>query len=831
MTKIRRFFEGQGIACLGIGLFVVCMAVVFFTALPKFDALVSPDSGPYFGFAYRTGVLEGLLTGSAFTPHALCWLLFDPLYAHELSYIIDTLVLVLAGVYYLTGRRVHPLAAWAGGLALGLSGYTFTLFSAGHRGYFHMFSSAVWSFGLLIRCFDTRKLFYFAALGLVLAWGVTFQPDVMVMVGAVAAAYALWLTRHPKPEAGNWKQGVWQQIVSVWPRFSVSVLVLALVGFGGLRAAVTTQIANRDAQIAGASGQVAKADNVKPEKPSAAERHDRWLFATNWSLPPEDVLEFIVPGVFGDESMQVPDPYWGRLGRPSDETFQKGRMMPNYRQHTVYLGEVSVLFALLGVMAWHFRKRVKDLPPVRGTADVSDVPFWCAVWVLCLVLAMGRYTPLYRLFYALPYMDYIRAPVKFHHLVEMASAFLAGFGMDAFLRAERTDMRRRLMWLGGGFAGVLLVGALVAVVAKPQLVRHITELGLGQTAAALGDYAVQNLLRSACLAALVAGLAYAACKGGARAVVGIGVSLVAVLALEQACVAHRYARVIDVEPFYHENAVVKAIKKTAGGQVVNVVNYVTANVWAQEWFSTSLSLNGIQNMAPSPDDRGSLYERLFTALQKDPLRLWRALNVQYVIVPRKGADGLMRSGALRPVFDFELGCGVLRQIQPGEKSLVLAAVAGSEPGAHAVTRWKGGVAPESQPEELTRSSLVVSQAPEAASGSGAVGEAKLSYESVWGFPLRFATRLTCASGSPVLLLFNQRLDAAWEVLVDGAAVPSYLSDGVWLSAVVPQGTHRVVLQKKRQVAPGAVSFAVTLALLSWGVWPLAAGKRAKEVSA
>ncbi len=828
--RISRLFDGHGIAWLGFIIFAVCALIIFSDTLPLYAALTSPDSGPYFAYPYRTGVLERLLTGAAFTPHTLYWLLFDSLVAHELTYILDSLMLACAGVYYLTGRRVHPVAAWAGGLALGLSGYTLTLFCAGHRGYFHMFSSTVWAFGLLIRCFETRRLLHFALLGLVLSWGVVYQPDVLVLVGAVAAAYALWLTGHPKSENGSWKLGVWKRIVSVWPRFIVSVLVLGLAGFSGLRMAVTTQIANRDAQIAGVSPQNA-ATAKKSGSQTDAEKHNRWIFATNWSLPPEDMLEFIVPGVFGDDSMQMPYPYWGRLGRPSAESFQMGRMMPNYRGHTVYLGVVSVIFALFGVRVWFSQRKAKKGLSLQPAVDYSDVPFWCTVWVVCLVLAMGRYTPFYRLFYSIPYMDYIRAPVKFHHLVEVATAFLAGFGIDAFLRLEGAALRRKLMWLSGGMAGALMICALVFLVAKPLIVRHITELGMGQAAQALGGYAIQNLLRSAALLALVAGLAYAAVKGSGRMLVGVGCVVLTVVAMEQAWVARRYVRVIDVESCYRENAVVKAVKKASAGQLANVINYATPNVFAQDWFSTSLVLNGIHNLAPAPDERGTPYERLFTLLQKDPLRLWQALNVQYVIVSRKAVDALLRSGVLRPVLDFELGAGVVRQVQPGEQSLVLAEVTGSKPGARAVTHWKGGVAPEGQSDAMAQAASVVSQSPEAVNSVEKVGAVTLAYESVWGFPLQFATRLTCTSASSVLVLFNQRFDAGSEVLVDGVSVPCYLSDGVWLSAVVPQGTHQVVLRKKREITPAAVSLGVTFVLLIWGIGAYVAGGRVREVRA
>ena len=219
---------------------------------------------------------------------------------------------------------------------------------------------------------------------------------------------------------------------------------------------------------------------------------------------------------------------------------------------------------------------------------------------------MGRYTPLYRLFYAIPYMGYIRCPVKFIHLVEIATAFLAGFGMDLFLRTERREMLRKLFWLGISAAGLMLTGSLVSLVAKSQIVRLISDLGMPKVADCLGNYMVWNLLRSTGLAALVGGMAYSVDKWGKRIAIWAGAILVIVGAVEQANVACRYVRVIDVEPLYRANAVVKAVHKAANGQCVNVLNYVTPNVWAQDWFSTALTVNNINNLAPSPSDRGTV---------------------------------------------------------------------------------------------------------------------------------------------------------------------------------------------------------------------------------
>ena len=817
------FIRKRRFACFGIGLFITSVIAVFFSVLSKYVGLIAPDSAPFFAYPWRTAHAELMLGGGTFTPHNLYWLIVHPLCAHELTYILDSLVLTLGGVYYLRTQRVHPLAAWFGGLALGLCGYTFTLFSAGHRGYFHMFSCAVWAFGFISRGFETRRLVYFAMLGLVFAWGVPYQPDVLLLVGALAAVYALWRTFAQSGDGGARKSEMLSAILRVWPKFAVSLLVLVLAGFAGMRSATTTQIVNRDAQIAGASGKTVEASGGKKMERTPEEERERWLFATGWSLPPEDVLEFIVPGVFGNDSVQPPYPYWGRLGRPDDSVFQKGRMMPNYRQHTVYLGLIPVLFAMFAVWTWGSIRR-------KGRADetsarLTDMPFWCAVWVVCLLLAFGRYTPIYRLFYAIPYMDYIRAPVKFLHLVEIATAFLAGFGMNAFLRGERAVLRRRLLGLGVGLTAFLLVGAVVALMSKPAIIRHVTELGMGQFAETLGGYTVQNVLRAAVYAVLATAAVFLVVWNTSERVVVMAAGiLLALMVLDQSLVARRYVRDINLEPHYHENAVIKALRKNADGQVANVVNYATQGSAWQNWLGASLSMNGIRNLMPSQDELQEPYGQVFLALQKDPARLWQTLQAQAVIVPRQNAEGLFRSGVLHPLLDFELGAGVVRQVQqPGEKTLSLARVVRTTNSPRFIANWRGDVPLDKQVEAVVGGTLTISDAPAPAGEKDT--DAKVEMLSSRGFPGVFATRVKVSAKAGGLVVFNERVADKQEILVDGQIVSKYTVDAIWPATIIPAGEHEVVLRVQHHTVAFLLSLFTALAVLGWMfVWMLS-GKR------
>ena len=813
---------------IGLSVFAVAVLYVFFPVLGKYTALHAPDSMPFFAYKYRAVTWANLLGGqTSFTPHTLYWLIFNPLYAHELTYIIDTLFLALGGFYYLRGRGVSPIAAWCGALALGFSGYTFTLFCAGHRGYFHMISAVIWSFGLLDRGFRTKKLFYFAMLGLVFAWGIAYQPDVFILVGAVAAFYALWLSF----VAGD---GIKNSVLKIWPRFLIMVVFLGVAGYGGIYKAATTRIADRKAQISGqkVSDKTESEAVQKSEAEVAKEKKEQWFFATNWSLPPEDMLEFIVPGVFGNESIHGSNPYWGRLGQPHKNVFQKGRMMPNYRQHTVYMGVIPVIFALFAVLVWlRIRRKPDDEDDLTERDVYRDVPFWIGVWVLCLILAMGRFTPLYRLFYAIPYMDLIRAPVKFLHIVEVASAILCGYGVYALLAKEEmfSKIKKQFLWVAGAVAGLLVLTALIFMAGQSTIIEHVKALGMVQFADGTSAYALKNIGRSLMLVVPVAAIGFILCKKNNKLLfVVFGYAVMALLVFDQASVARRYVKVMNLEPFYKENCVVKALKKDSDGGVPRVLNYAPHT--QGEWFRKSLSYNGIMSLEPTQSQAGKPYAKLFSSLQKNPQRLWQVLNAKYLIVPYSTAGQLVRSGVVKPVLNLEIGAGVVRQpAQPGEKTFALLALNGVDSNPRLLTRWQGGVAVEDQVQQVVDSKLVVSDAVQSVNPTDHLNaEVKVLFEQ--SIPAAYSIGVKTSASSESLLIFNQRVSAKYEVLVDDQRTDSCVADGVWMAVKVLEGNHEVVLRHKRKPLTFILSLISMFVIAIWGALRILKKVKSREHS-
>lgn len=785
---------------VGLAVFAVAILYVFFPVLGKYAALHAPDSMPFFSYKHSSVVWANVLGGqSSFTPHTLYWLIFNPLYAHELTYIIDTLVLSLGALYYLRGRNVSPLAAWCGALALGLSGYTFTLFCAGHRGYFHMFSCAIWAFGLLDRGFRTKKLFYFAVIGLVFAWGIPYQPDVFVLVGAVAGFYALWLTF-------NQSTGFMKTALSIWPRFIVMLIFLGLAGYSSIHSAATDRIADRRAQIGGDSRSAeSNSDGSKKEAEPKVSPKEQWLFATNWSLPPEDMLEFIVPGVFGDESVHGAHPYWGRLGQPDTSVFQKGRMMPNYRQHTVYFGIISVVFSFFAIFVWFkFRKMQGDDSTEK--AVFRDVPFWAVVWIIALLLAMGRFTPFYRLFYAIPYMGLIRAPVKFLHIVEISSALLCGFGVHALLTQADifSRVKKQFLWFALGFVALLGIVGLVFIASKSGMIQHVQSLAAIKNADAVSAYALKNIGRTVLFLIPLLLIGWMSRRANyARFIPIFAYALLLLIMTDLALVARRYVKEFDAQPYYHENIVVKTLRKESVDSIPRVLNYAPPT--QNEWFKKSLWYNGILTLKPAPSQMDSPYARVFKTLQSNPQRLWSVLNVKYLILPYESAVQLAKSGGARPLVAFEIGDGFLRAVkQPNEKTYALVALNGVSEKPRLLTDWSGGVDGESQIDKLSTAKRVLTDVESPSSKTDATGTVGVLFEQ--RIPAAYSIGVKTTSPVDSLLVFNSLESSNHEVLVDGVVAEQYLADGIWSAVRVPAGEHEVVLKRVNK----PLSFALSL---------------------
>lgn len=825
--------------CMGTGV------AIFWEVLPWGFAPVAPDAMPFFSFGHRTATLDAVLSaGNEVTPHLLYWLTFDPLFSNELTYLLDSLILGVAAVYYLRARGASALAAWIGGLALAFSGYSFTLFSAGHRGYFHMFSCAVFAFGLLVRCFEGRGLFPFAMLGCVLAWGLPYQADILAIALLLIGAYGLWLTFSRRCDPSTTP---WHRIRRVYPRFLLTGVVIALIAGPMIRGGLGQQIAGRKETISSVGAPAGSGQ-------AQANKRAQWIFATNWSLPPEDLLEFVAPCVFGIDSVDRTAPYWGRLGRAYDWAPDR-RWMPNYRQHTVYLGAIQVCFALLAGLAWFFWRKQSGRPPEGDIRQddrlLVDAPFWMIAGVVCVLLSMGRYTPFYHLFYAIPYMDLIRCPVKFHHLVEVCAAFLFGLGVEVWMRSRARlafDPGKQDAATGGDpdpalrwafrvtcvLAVATVLAAGVAAASRTGIGTHIAQVGFGSIAGVLEEYLVSALLRAAGLFAVAAVLLY---LGRARSAMRIpGVVLASILALvvaaDLATVARRYVRPMNLGPLYAQNPVTRVVQ-SRGGPGAGLANYVTSNDVERDWFSSALYRNGTRLTIPAPGDAGSLDSQVAQALSKRVEVFWRTTHTRFVVAKWTSAEPLVKGGILVPMLTFVPGPGVVKSAQPSTESCVVAEYPGGLPDAYVVDSWVGGMGVTNQVQAMKQddwdpSVRTLSGAPGVGAGIGSrsIGQARVAQRR--GFNLQFSTRVEVDVPQSGLLVVDERYGPDLIALLDGRETPLHPANALWCSVHVPAGRHWVSIRKRWRPMPAAVSAGTGLLVVLWG---LMAGKRKKTPGA
>ena len=396
---------------------------------------VMPDSpmvhSPYwFEDWWRNWAQDG-----KFVPGDLRVFLGSPYFWQELNYVTGPYFAALALVYFLRGRGLSRLSSYSAGLLLAFCGYWVTLFSAGHGSWFIWMTYGLFPFGLLDRAIAKGKMKNWILAGATLGWASYWQTDLWLLFTFFIGVYFVFRCIRERKFP--------------WKGMLVAGVVMFVIGGAGFCHAVFKDLAGRDQQIA--EGQtVAGAD-------SKSEDEKRWIFTTNWSLPPAEVLEFFVPRANGDTSCQLVlmagskyrtgvKPYTGALGRPY------GAKAGNYRQHSLYVGLVTCLLALVGIVGAFVRK------------DKTAVFFFACGVVFCL-FSFGRYCePVYRFVYALPFGDYLRAPVKWHHLTEFCFAVLAGFGIEFILR--------RFSWNEGLSRIVKFVLVLIVLVGLADLAWH-----------------------------------------------------------------------------------------------------------------------------------------------------------------------------------------------------------------------------------------------------------------------------------------------------------------------------------------------------------------------
>lgn len=804
----RQLFQNSKTATiLLILIFILTLITVFFDPLVSGKSLVAPDLAlssvindqnnfpAFIGGGWMPMELGRPALPLAPTPSRLLLVkLLPPDTYRYAAFMLNTILLFLAATYLLHGKGLLWTSTLIGALAMAFSGQSFTIIAAGHLGKFGMMPCAVFMLGLLDRAITRRSLTYYALAGGVAAMGMFEQPDVMVLFYMLGACYALYKL---------WQQRPRENKTTVIARHASGILLAGLV-FTAV--ALPTLISTIGFKVS-ERGKVIEAAGTAP-----------YDYSTCWSMPPEEILEFIAPSFFGVQSGDPVLPYWGRLGQGTAEDSNAVQRLKSLRQHNLYLGVLQVVFALFAV-GIGFRRRSHEREPGR---HCSETRFWTLALLVTLLLSLGRFTPLYRLFYTLPFISSMRCPIKFMHLIEVSVAMLFAIGMDHFLREIQTPslVKKHAMtrWRPSSLSVIFVIFSVAAAIGAiivsssernfhniwqmmPSPFQNGKSL-LEECGPALMGNMMSGLIRVSLLAGF--GAAIIEISQSLRGRIGLHTWLATimgcVLALDIYSACIKYVKVCDLSSLSEKNEVLRTVESARSPFRVGLFhNDLTKPGQADQACEILSSAATIHNLdfVRSPYNVGFPYLELAQTLGADGIgiRYWQVTSSDYIFGPLQLVARLGGKPGVRFVAAFDIvpdskGFYTWRKNPDGKGRYVLLKYDGALPRALVYHDWKSvgtneWKMPLADPSFDVHKTLVVEGfVPGIPSGGLATPVSTLEYS-------RNTVRISLTATNDGVLLLNDMHDKGWKVFVNEQPAPLLRCNGVMRGVKVSAGTHSV----------------------------------------
>jgi len=650
---------------------------------------------------------------------------------------------------------VGRLGAFAAGLLYVVCTENASLINAGHIQKFEAICWFPWTFLFLEKSLRSGRLFHYAMTALMLAiqffhmhWQISFYSCLAV------GAYWFW-----------YEMGKFLELRGEYGRQFSKDILLAVT----LVALFFSTIAMSFAPLYSWSQQSERGEAVNGGTGSgatkAAEKGIGYEEGMSWSMPPEEILTFFVPGLFGysrQEGGDVPAPdqvyYWGRM---------------RFTQTNDYLGLLPWFLIPLPLL---FRRD-------RFTF------FLTSLMAATLIMALGKYTFVYRfMFEYLPAFSKFRVPKMILFLFAFGIAVLAGRGLDVL--ADETIERKRLgrwvWWCGGVTAFIGLICILVSVAGQPIMAamgEYITAPTRYQSGLQLAAERFNHMFRDGMVSFGVAAVYLAAIIAWFKRWLPVRLLLPFLILLALCDLWRVNSRFLIVTPppaskrEAVKNDIVDFLKPRidhyrmqplndenahyyADNGFANVSAYVTISERRYKQFLDTLSL-----MSPMPD----------------------IMNLKYLIMPSKDfeAQKALLVTKYQPVFRSSNGSVVLENKTVLPKAwLVPSAVVIPDP------QQRLGImvnAPEFKPNQvaMVESPPPVQLDPYPSQAVSAVGRAEVrTYE-----PNRIVVEAQALKNC--LLVIGEKYYRWWYASVDGKKTEIVPVDHILRGVYLTPGTHRV----------------------------------------
>lgn len=335
-----------------------------------------------------------------------------PFYINWIHY-LDLVVASYFFILTLTRRGLRQISIIVGSLVAFWIGPSFCLVYSGHNGKFALLTFMAIALFCIQEATKKESVSWAFLAGGAIGVSMLEQQDVTVFFGIFWVAYAVYSI----VRTYEWRLTM---LLKLLMPMAVAVMLIGVPG------SLKVYFSQTEGVTAGSG-----------ETPNA-----KWEFVTQWSLPPDECISIVAPGYMGWRSGEPEGPYWGRKGRSAEwEQTRQGFM--NFKLDDEYMGVVAFVFPVLAlIVAWgrfKWANRLDSASSPIGLVEVLDtsrheVIFWGGVAVVSFLLALGKFFPLYHIFFQLPIVNNVRGPVKFMLVMQFALGILTAYGIDICLR-------------------------------------------------------------------------------------------------------------------------------------------------------------------------------------------------------------------------------------------------------------------------------------------------------------------------------------------------------------------------------------------------------------
>ncbi|MCC5850855.1 MAG: hypothetical protein JJU29_22425 [Verrucomicrobia bacterium] len=522
------------------------------------------------------------------------------------------------------------------------------------------------------------------------------------------------------------------------------------------------------------------------------DRDAKWNFLTQWSFPPGESMNLILPGFSGWYTGHDEAPYHGRTGRDANWDAE-GAGLANLKLESVYLGLIPLGLVVLALYAF---------PGSR------EMRFWALIALATLLLAFGKYTPIYRVFAQLPLVSNIRNPNKFLQVFQLAMGLLTAWGAQAFLTLEdRPKLFRRFAIGFGVFAGL---GALAALMLQPDdaWLLHVFSDTPWETRA-------EGILRTrqwsfvhASLFAVAGALLFVfrqRFRSRPKSGLVAGMALVFLIAGDGLLLGRHYIQPVHTR-FLKQNALADFLEANLGNRRVatldqrGIYNMLVSDLFHYRRIDTL-------NILAAPRLEGA-YHAYFDEIGNDTVRMWREFGVNYVLMPREAWSQLREGAGFDRIFREVFAYDVNDDIRGGYR---LVPATRENAGRHVVLELGLPAERHTLLDEWGEQDGKLRTEFHRHGPDPASGEILEVSRDLNAFYLKLRV-----DAPEALLRLADRHDARLFAIIEGEDEPRPLQpvDGLFTGLVLPRGEHEVTLSFH------ATSFSRNLQMVGLALWLL-----------